>query len=301
MTVLRLCGQLGDVEHLVDVAPGTQLWVDERGDPAATPVLLVMGAASSGLVWPDELVDRLAQRHRVIRYDHRDTGRSSWAFDEHPYPLRELAEDAVRVLDALAVDRAHVVGMSMGGLLTQLLLLDHPDRLRSATVFCTGPLAGTPGAADLPGPSAELLAFWATMGEPRDEAAELEWRVEHWRLLNGGGAPFDAEEFRELERRVVRHTGRATMPTAHAFADTGGLDRGAELAGNRVPTLVVEAPEDPAYPPPSASVLAAASGATTVTVPGMGHALSGSVLEPVVAAVEQHLTAVDRQLDGPST
>ncbi len=283
----------------MDVAPGTQLWVEERGDDAATPVLLVMGAASSGLVWPDALVDRLAAAgHRVVRYDHRDTGRSTWGFDARPYELRELAEDAVRVLDALGIERAHVVGMSMGGLLTQLLLLDHPDRMRSATLFCTGPLAGAPGAADLPGPAPELLAVWATMAEPRDEAAELEWRVAHWRALNGSGTPFDGAEFRALELRVVRHSGRSDMPVAHALAGTGGLDRGAELAGTGVPTLVVDAPADPAYPPPTAAVLAAALGARTVTVPGMGHALGAAVLGPLLDAVEEHLAAVDRRTAG---
>ncbi|KQS69095.1 alpha/beta fold hydrolase [Modestobacter sp. Leaf380] len=115
-----------DREHLVPVAPGVDLWVTERGDPGAPVVLLVMGAASSGLLWPEDLVDDLARDHRVVRYDHRDTGRSTRGSS---YALRDLATDAVAVLDALEVDRAHGVGMSLGGLLAQLLLLDHPDRL----------------------------------------------------------------------------------------------------------------------------------------------------------------------------
>jgi pimeloyl-ACP methyl ester carboxylesterase len=92
-----------------------------------------------------ELVGRLAEHHRVIRYDHRDTGRSTWSFDTHPYAVRDLATDAVAVLDALGIDRAHAVGMSMGGTLVQLLLLNHPYRLRSATVFATSALGAGPG------------------------------------------------------------------------------------------------------------------------------------------------------------
>ncbi|WP_222196010.1 alpha/beta fold hydrolase [Modestobacter italicus] len=286
-------------EHLVTVAPGVQLWVEERGAPEAPAVLLVMGAASSGLVWPEPLVDRLARDHRVIRYDHRDTGRSTAAFEDAPYAIRDLATDAVAVLDALDVERAHVVGMSMGGLLVQLLLLDHPHRLRSATLFCTGALAGA-GGEPPPGPSDGLLAWWATMAEPRDEAAELAWRVEHWRLLNGSGMPFDPVEWRETEERVRAHSGGSRTAVAHASADQAGLDRGAELAGVAVPTLVVEAPADPAYPPPNAQHLAAAVGtgcggvpARLVTVPGMGHALAASVLGPFGDAVTEHLTAVD--------
>ena len=149
------------MEHLVRLDDRTVLWAEERGNPAGSPLLLVMGANASGVTWPDALVDRLAVRHRVIRYDHRDTDR--------PYAIRDLAEDAVAVLDALGVDRAHVVGMSMGGVLVQLLLLDHPDRLLSATVLATAALGaglaapdGSPG--ELPGPAPELLEHWQTMG-----------------------------------------------------------------------------------------------------------------------------------------
>lgn len=283
-------------ERTVDVGGGCRLWARASGDPAGSPVLLVMGAASAGVTWPDALVERLGRRHRVVVWDHRDTGRSTRAFDEHPYALRDLAEDAVAVLDAFGLDRAHVVGMSLGGLLVQLLLLDHPDRLLSATLFCTGALAGAPGDGELPGPSAALLALWATLGDPRDEAAELDWRVEHWRVLNGGRVAFDAAEFRALEERVVAHGGPAdaASATAHARADTGGLQRGAELVGVTTPVLVVEAPADPAYPPPHAEHLERAIGsAHRVTVPGMGHALPAVVLGPLGDVVEAHLDAVD--------
>ena len=288
------------VERMVAVDPDTRLWAEERGDPDGTPVLLVMGANASGITWPEELVDALAQRHRVVRYDHRDTGRSTRAFDVRPYAIRDLATDAVRLLDGLGIARAHVVGMSMGGTLVQLLLLDHPDRLLSATVFATSALgagladADGSSADDLPGPDPRLLELWQTMGEERDEAAELEWRVAHWRLLNGDVAPFDPDEFRALEARVIAHSGTAAGSTAHALADQSGLDRGAELAGVTVPTLVVEAPEDPINPPPHAAHLAATiGGARLVTVPGMGHALGRPVLAPLVRAVGEHLDAVD--------
>lgn len=283
-------------ERLVRVDGGYQLWVRESGDPAGSPVLLVMGAASTGVAWPAGLVARLGRRHRVVVWDHRDTGRSTRAFDERPYALRDLADDAVAVLDALGVDQAHAVGMSMGGYLVQLLLLDHPDRLLSATLFCTGELPGAPREGEVPGPSEELLALWATLGEPRDEAAELDWRVEHWHVLNGGEVAFDAAEFRALEQRVITHGGSpdASSATAHARADTEGLERGAELAAVTTPVLVIEAPADPAYPPPNAEHLQRAIGsAHRVQVPGMGHALPSAVLAPFGDALEAHLDAVD--------
>ncbi|PWJ53660.1 Predicted kinase, aminoglycoside phosphotransferase (APT) family [Quadrisphaera granulorum] len=280
---------------------GYELWSQQSGDPAGSAVLLVMGAASSSAVWPPGLVERLGQRHRVIVWDHRDTGRSSSSAGRAPYALTDLAADAVVVLDAFGVPAAHVVGMSMGGLLTQLLMLDRAERLLSATLFCTGPLPGAevPGGA-APTPAPELLALWAQLGDERDEAAEMDFRLRHWQLLNGGGTPFDEAEFRALEERVVAHGGPldASSATAHARAGTSGLVRGAELRGVTVPTLVVEAPEDPAYPPPSAALLAAAIGNASTTrrvvVPGMGHALPAAVLPPLLDAVETHLDAVDR-------
>lgn len=262
----------------VKIADGVELWVDERGE--GTPLLLIMGANASGLTWPEPFVDRLAQRHRVIRYDHRDTGRSTADFGRRPYPIRQLAEDAVAVLDGLGIDRAHVVGMSLGGTLVQLLLLDHPDRLRSATIFATAALL------DDVEPSPEILAVWETMGADRDREAELDWRTEHWRVLNGGGMPFDPAEFRALEARIMDHTGTHLSGPAHARADQSGLDRGPELAAVTVPTLVIEAPEDPINRPPTAARLAAAIGsADLVTIPGLGHALPSAALTPVADAI----------------
>src|SRR3712207_1520722 len=169
--------RLPSVEHRIPVAPGVELWAEERGDPATTPLLLVMGANASGLTWPEALVDRLAQQHRVVRYDHRDTGRSTRAYAAAPYAVRDLATDAVRLLDGIGIDRAHVVGVSMGGTLVQLLLLDHPDRLRSATVFATAALgsgrADLAGESGLPGPAPHVLEYWSSMREGRDPEAEL--------------------------------------------------------------------------------------------------------------------------------
>ncbi|MCZ2848459.1 alpha/beta fold hydrolase [Modestobacter sp. VKM Ac-2978] len=287
------------METIVEVAPDVRLWVEEAGRADGSPLLLIMGANASGRTWPDDLVRALGERHRVIRYDLRDTGRSTWAFDVQPYAVRDLADDAVAVLDALGIARAHVVGMSMGGTLVQLLLLDHPDRLLSATLFATAALegAGPDGAAPAASTDTDprLLELWQHLADPRDRDAEVAWRVEHWRLLNGADVPFDAEEFRLMEEQVIDHAGRHDNTAAHARADQAGLARGAELAQVTVPTLVVVAPNDPINPPPAALRLAEAiSGATVVTVPGMGHALPSAVVGPLAAAVLVHTSVSSR-------
>jgi hypothetical protein len=180
----------------------------------------------------------------------------------------------------------------MGGTLVQLLLLDHPHRLHSATMFATGVLgvglAGLTGQVgnELPGPDPGLLVMWPHLADERDRDAEITWRIEHWRLLNGAVLPFETEEFRELEERVIAHSATSQNPVAHAQADRSGLDRGAELAHVQVPTLVIEAPEDPINPPPHAAHLAVAlGGARLTTIAGMGHALSSAVIPPLAETI----------------
>ncbi|MDQ0596830.1 pimeloyl-ACP methyl ester carboxylesterase [Streptomyces canus] len=262
------------------------------------PLLMIMGAQASGLGWPDELVDTLGTRHHVIRYDHRDTGRSTWRFDEQPYPLTRLAEDAVTILDRLGVERAHVVGMSLGGMLTQLLVADHPDRLLSATLIGTAALSTLPYVSPdgtrtpperLPGVAPHLLELWSRPVEDRGPEAELARRVEHWQVLGGDQLPFDAAYARARERTIIEHTGHHATSTAHARADTSGMDRTAPLARTDVPTLVISAPAEPVAPPPHAHHLAQViRGARLVEIPGMGHALPPQVHAPLAAAILEH-------------
>lgn len=288
-------------EHVVEVAPGVRLWVEERGDVDAPPLLLVMGALASGTAWPEELVDALAARHRVVRYDHRDTGRSTWCFASEPYPLTDLARDAVAVLDGLGIARAHVAGVSMGGLLTQLLMADRPERLLSATLISTCALSTAPYTApdgtrtpaeELPPNDPKVMAVWERRVDGWDLEAELDWRVEHWRLLGGDVIPFDAEAARESELRVIEHAGHHRVSMAHALADPSGMLRTEELARNEVPTLVVSAPEDPLFPPPHPQHMAQVIGAARlVEIPGMGHALPAPVLGPLADGILSQTTA----------
>jgi pimeloyl-ACP methyl ester carboxylesterase len=146
-------------------------------------------------------------------------------------------------------------------------------------------------APPLPDPDPRLLALWAEMGEPRDREAELDWRVAHWRILNGDAVAFDADELRRLEARIMDHAATHVNTAAHARADQGGLERAAELADVEIPTLVIEAPEDPINPPPHAAHLAGLiPGARLVTIPGMGHALSAPILASLGRAILTHTT-----------
>ncbi|MET7360736.1 alpha/beta hydrolase [Streptomyces sp. NPDC005562] len=285
-------------EQYVEVAPGVRLWTERRGAPDAPALLLVMGAQASGLGWPEPLVDALAAHHHVIRYDHRDTGRSTRSFDEHPYAVTDLARDAVTVLDALGIERAHLVGLSLGGMLTQLVLADRPERVLSATLMGTCALSETPyvrpdgtsvPVAELPGIAPEIVEMWSQPVEDHGPEAELDRRVEHWRRLSGDQLPFDAAYFRELERGIIAHAGSYLDSAAHGRADDSGMLRTAELARTQVPTLVVSATAEPVFPLPHPQHLAQViAGARLVEIPGMGHSLPPSVHGPLTEAILGH-------------
>ncbi|MEU8786491.1 alpha/beta hydrolase [Streptomyces sp. NPDC048637] len=290
------------MQQFIDTAPGIRLWTEQRGAADAAPLLLIMGAQASGVGWPEPLVDALAAHHRVIRYDHRDTGRSTWPFEEQPYRIADLADDVIAVLDGLGIDRAHLVGMSLGGMLAQMVLADHPDRLLSATLIGTMALSTTPytrpdgstvPADALPGIAPEVLELWARPVEEHGPTAEMERRIEHWRVLAGDRLPFDEVYFRAFEHRVNEHTGHHRVSTAHSRAGDDGMLRTDRLAKNEVPTLVVSAPAEPVFPQPHPQHVAqCVRGAKVVEIPGMGHALPPAVHAPLATAILAHTGAV---------
>lgn len=190
---------------------------------------------------------------------------------------------------------------SMGGMLAQLLIADHPDRLLSATLIGTSALRIVPYVQpdetrtppeELPGISPRLLEMWSRPVGDLGLEAELERRVEHWRVLGGDQLPFDDEYARGQERKVIAHTGHYATSTAHARADASDLDRTDQLARTTVvPTLVISAPAKPVFPPPHPHHLAQAiQGARIVGIPGMGHALPREVHAPLAAAILDHTT-----------
>ncbi|CAM02956.1 10-carbomethoxy-13-deoxycarminomycin esterase/esterase [Saccharopolyspora erythraea NRRL 2338] len=292
-------------ERLVTTPDGTRLWTQALGPADGVPLLLIMGANTSAMGWPQEFLDLLTARGlRVVRYDHRDTGRSTHYGITH-YGVRDLAEDAVAVLDGHGIGTAHVAGMSLGGVLGQLLALDYRDRLRSLTLMQTAALdvdfagamrralEGTPAPGDLPTPTPEIVRATAQRADPApDRETALRRRVEQWRLLAGTALPFHAEEFRRWENTAIDHAGTHQQPAAHAAATPVPTSRGRELAGVSTPTLVVQGPEDPVNPPPHGRHLASLiPGARCLEIPGLGHALPSALHPALVTALTDHIGA----------
>jgi pimeloyl-ACP methyl ester carboxylesterase len=267
-------------------ANGVDLCVETFGDPTDPAILLISGAGGSMLSWEDEFCERLAAGSRlVIRYDQRDTGRSVTYEPGAPdYSGADLVEDAVGILDALGVDRAHVVGISMGGGVAQFLALDHPDRVASLTLIST-----SPGGDDLPGMSEELRAHFAgPTAEPdwSDRAAVINYLVEDARPYAGKSRPFDEAAWRELAGRDFdRSVNIASSMKNHFLIEGSGTWR-ERLPEIRVPTLVLHGTEDPLFPYEHGVALAdEIPGARLLPLEQTGHELPRAVWDVVVPAL----------------
>ncbi|MCW2816000.1 MAG: alpha/beta hydrolase [Nocardioides sp.] len=267
-----------------------ELCVESFGDPADLPVLLLAGAASSMDSWPVAWCEGLAAAGRhVLRYDHRDTGRSTTGPPGHPtYDGSALDRDAEALLDALALGPAHLVGVSMGGGIAQSLALHRPDLVAALTLVATSPVGGV-DRERLPGIDARLADWFADPPpEPdwTDREAVVAWSLAGERAFAGPLGVDEAEARAAAGATFDRSHGPAAAGN-HWLVLGGGDDEPLDVRAIAVPTLVVHGSHDPLFPLPHGEVLAAAvPGARLLVVEGMGHQVPpSSTWEHVVPAV----------------
>lgn len=277
-------------ERMITVR-GVQLCAESFGDPGQPPVLLIMGTRASMLWWEEEFCLKLAAGGRfVIRYDHRDTGRSATYEPGHPgYDSGDLVEDAVGVLDAFAIQTAHLVGVSAGGALAQLAALDHPDRASTLTLISTTFALSTPGSRGLPGPTREFISFLqAAHPDWTDHDSMIDHLVSYAEMLAGGRRPFPEPEVRELVRADIHRAHNAASAQNHDLLGDAPRDR-PPLASIQVPTLVVHGAADPMFPLPHGRALAEEiPGARLLVLPDSGHGVQRADWPTVAAALLRH-------------
>ena len=250
------------------------------GDGRPETVLLVNGLGSQMTRWPEAFCDLLVARgYRAIRMDNRDTGLSSWPKDA--YTLADMARDALAVLDAAGIRRAHIAGVSMGGMIVQRLAIDHPGRVLSMTSIMSAPsgdVVATPEAMAViskppPSPEADYETFVAH-------------GMKNARTIGSPGYPWtDAE----LRQRVIAEHARAFNPAGvgrqRAAIGADG-DRTAELRRLQIPTVVLHGAEDPLVQPVGGEATAAAiPGAELRIIPGMGHDLPPGLYDIFLDAI----------------
>ncbi|WP_379553496.1 alpha/beta fold hydrolase [Qipengyuania sp. DGS5-3] len=289
-------------------ANGIRLEYDEHGDPSNPPLLLIMGLGAQMTLWPIEFVEGLAARgFRVIRFDNRDIGLShkfegakapslpwqvlrakiGWPA-KVPYTLSDMAADAVGVLDALGIERAHIVGASMGGMIAQLVAIEHADRVLSLTSIFS-----TTGDSKLPQAEKSAISALTAPIKSMEEESLVAHGINVVTHIGSPGYPFDPEKQRE---RVLAAIRRSVYPPGlprqlAAIIDDG--DRTARLTNVTAPTLVLHGEDDPLVKVEGGRATAAAiPGAKLKTIPGWGHDLPLALVDQIADEIADHAGAV---------
>ena len=288
-------------------ANGISIEYEAYGDTANPPLLLVMGLGAQLTLWPMEFVEALVARgYYVIRFDNRDIGLSQ-KFGTHgipnfrrvalkrmfglrsklPYRLTDMAKDAAGLLDALGIAKAHVVGASMGGMIVQLMAIEHPGKVLTMTsiMSTTGNRKVPPARPE----AMQALLNRAPAGATLEQVMPIGITVS--RAIGSPGYPSDEAS---LKQRIERDYTRSFYPEGaarqiSAIVDDG--DRRKRLAKVTTPTLVIHGVDDPLVPVEGGRDTAAAiKGARMLEIDGMGHDLPPELVEQIANAIVAHAT-----------
>ena len=295
-------------------ANGIAIEVEDTGADGAQAgrpvVLLVMGLGMQLIAWPPAFVQALVDAGlRVVRFDNRDIGLSEhldhlgtpnilWESLKHrmrlrvnaPYSVQDMALDAVGVLDALGIAQAHVVGVSMGGMIAQRVALAAPQRVLSLTSIMS-----SSGARGLPGPKAHILRALFSRPQGSGDQAVLDHYVRLFTLIGSPAFPYEQAALRDrilaMTRRSVHPVGTLRQMTAIAADDR----RAHELPGLRLPTLVLHGTDDPLVPVACGKDTARRiPGARFLEIAGMGHDLPPGVVQRLLEPLIPHISPAGR-------
>ncbi|MHA1671968.1 MAG: alpha/beta fold hydrolase [Promethearchaeota archaeon] len=270
------------------------------GDPSAKPFLMVMGLGGQMISWDDRLIEEIVKRgFYVIVFDNRDSGLSTKFEDacipdvmkaisaqmrgkkvEAPYLLKDMANDAVGLLEYLDIEKAHICGSSMGGMIAQTIAINHPSRVLSLTSIMS-----TTGDPELPQTKPIALKFIMTPA-PKERGAYIEHLVEIWRNLWGSKFPYDEERIR---KKAAMSFDRSFYPQGKARQNVAIIasgDRTEQLTSVKLLALIIHGKEDPLIPHEGAIATSKAIlGAELMLVEGMGHGLPHEIFPQMVDAI----------------
>ena len=280
------------------------IWWEDFGNSSDPSVLLIMGANANAMQWTLEFINPLVSAgFHVIRFDNRDVGKSTWLTTEPSFKLEEgsmvtgevsynledMAQDAVSLLEHLGIEKAHIVGASMGGMITQVIGLDHPNKALSLT-----PIMSTPGAGledeNLSPPTESLMQGLMKSMEHNMKGEYLEGLVCIYRELMGSRYPFDEEKFREGAKAIMDH-GHNPFP-GHGAAVSSSPHRKDRLKEISLPTLVIHGTEDAILPFDHGQALAdGIPNAQLMVLEGVGHELPEQMTEQITSRMIQHFNS----------
>lgn len=284
---------------------GVTLAYETHGNPNGVPMLLIMGLGMQLVGWPDDLVDGLVdQGFYVICFDNRDCGLSDkfehagtpsialaylktlvrWPV-RGPYTLDDMAADAAGLLSGLGIERAHIVGASMGGMIGQVLAARYPGRVLSLTSIMS-----TSGRRGLPGPTAQARAvLMKRPANPHDADSLVEHGANVFRVIGSPAYPTSEKQRRLQVSRAVKRSVCASGVARQMVAIAASGDRSKLLRTISAPTLVIHGAADPLVPLAGGEDTAAQiPGACLEVIEGMGHDLPAQLVERLVALIDAH-------------
>lgn len=275
------------------------------GNPNASPLMLIMGLGNQMVYWDEEFCRQLAVRgYWVIRFDNRDCGLSTWLDDagvpdisamkqliaqrktaQAPYSLRDMADDAVGLLDVLKIESAHIIGRSMGGMIGQMMAIHHPERIKTLTSMMS-----STGDSGLPPPKPDVLSILLEP-EPADRESFVDHSVRIYKVLSGSGFHLDETLVRqwshESYNRGINPEGIARQFAA--IISTGS--RKEDLKSLTVPTLVIHGDADPLVPVECGIDTAnTIPGAQLLIIKGLGHTMAQGAYPQIIDAIARHTT-----------
>jgi len=261
-----------------------EICYETYGLPDDPALVLINGLGSQMIRWPTGLLDRLVEAgFRVITHDNRDVGLST-KFDQTdatpPYTVEDMSDDTAALLGHLGVDAAHIAGMSMGGMIGQMLAIRHADR-----VLSLASIMSATGDEHVLSQNSDAVKIF---GEPAEteRTAAIEQDVRHRRLISGPGFPFDEDAARDLATRCYDRCYRPDGRRRQMLAVGAGKGRKDALAKTTIPITVIHGTDDPLVPVENGRRMAAAiPGAVLVEIEGMGHDLPAGAIDTVAGAI----------------
>lgn len=280
-----------------------KIWTESFGKQTNPAVLLIIGAGAQSILWPDEFCEKLAKEgFFVIRYDHRDTGLSSLIdYQKNPYNIQDLADDAIAVLNTYAIQKAHIVGFSMGGEIAQFIGAYYPEKVHDIILMATSTnmepgfnaFSGKYNPKDLSPPLPEYVK-WATRTvdlSKQTQEEKLQDFIHTWQLLNGSESEFDTALYLKIAKLCFKRAKNDNPYENHAKAMQASFDEHRQVPKLiKVPTLIIHGKADPIFGIDHGKALNdGIANSKLVLIEHMGHALNPVFYKKIIHLMKEEM------------
>jgi pimeloyl-ACP methyl ester carboxylesterase len=295
---VQYCFSINDIKEsnmneMIVKFNNVDICTESYGNSSDPCILLIMGASASMIWWDSEFCERLAGKGRfVIRYDNRDVGRSTCYESSNPlYNVIDMADDALRVLNAYKIKKAHFVGMSLGGMIAQLVAIRKPERVLTITLISSSVWDDIPTLPQIDKKILDYHLSTASLDWSNQEAV-IKYMVGGWRLLNGSKNKFDENKAYKLAETEVKRANNLLSMFNHAMIK-GGEDLYGKSKDIKLPVLIIHGTEDPVLPYAHAENLKKTiQNSKLISLEGSGHEIPFAEWDKIIKTIVEHTNSI---------